>query len=193
MRTLTCNNNMSKARTLLALSALLLPATTPAIDPSGDTLAHAHECPDRGEETPLASEVGSAGFMHNLAYHPKSIRAIAQRLLEDALNGNHEEARDCAPGCDGAERSEIVYRVSPTDFLAQEDQRAVCLRFETETKGNPMRFESKAFDTIDAVNNWIMDFAQGLGEDGARLYEQCSSNCSPRYTFLIAEGIRIMK
>ena len=122
-----------------------------------------------------------------MAHHPESLRAIAQRLLEEALNGDHEQARGCAPNCAPAERAEVVYRVTPTDFLAPEEQHAVCLEFETETKDNPLRFASRAFETVDALNDWIMDFSQGLGEDGELLYKQCSSNCSPRYTFLIVE------
>ena len=171
----------------LIFGIALVPALASASEPPEQTLEGALDCPDPARETLLASELGSAGLVHNMAHHPESLRAIAQRLLEDALNGNHEQARDCAPNCAPTERSEVVYRVTPADFLAPEDQRAVCLEFESETKDNPLRFESRAFETVDALNDWIMDFSQGRGKDGELLYKQCSSNCSPRYTFLIAE------
>lgn len=167
----------------LALISVLASASEPPPRPRAGAL----DCPDPENETLLASELGSAGFVHNMAHHPESLRAIAQRLLEDALNGDHDQARDCAPNCTPAEPAEVVYRVIPAGFLAREDQHAVCLEFETETKDNPLRFDSRVFDTVDALNDWIMEFSQGRGKDGELLYKQCSSNCSPRYTFLIAE------
>ncbi len=178
---------MLKTIIKLALSIVLLPACVAASEPPETPLTAARDCPDPVGETPLASTTGSAHLIHNLASHPESIRAIARRLLEEALNGDHEKTHGCAPNCATVKRPEVVYRVSPTEFLAPEEQRAVCKQFETETKAHPLRFESRVFETVDELNDWIMDFSQGFGKDGELLYEQCSSNCSPRYTFLIAE------
>ena len=175
-------NNIIKS----VLSIMLVLPGAWASKPPDTQLSKATDCSDPGPETPLASTIGSAHLIHNLAQHPESIRMIAGRLLEDALNGEHGKLRDCAPNCTSVGSAEVVYRVAPTEFLAPEDQHAVCLAFESETTDNPLRFDSRAFDTMDEMNDWIMEFSQGQGEDGKRLYQQCSSNCSPRYTFLIA-------
>jgi len=146
------------------------------------------ECQAPGAEVPLASELGSAGFMLNLAEHPDSIRAVAGRLLEDALSAETDAATAaCKPSCPSVTVAEVVYRVAPTAFLIAAEQNDVCVRFERETAHDPLRFDAREFRTVEELNQWIMDFSQGRGEDGRALYERCSSNCSPRYTFLIAE------
>lgn len=143
-------------------------------------------CPEGNAEVPLATETGSVAFLHNLTGHPDSIREVAGRLLEDALEGPGA-AKGCEPDCPVPNKSEVVYRVTPTAFLATDQQRPECIGFEDQTREEPMEFEPRAFATLDELNDWIMEFSQGRGEDGKLLYERCSSNCSPRYTFLIAE------
>lgn len=69
--------------------------------------------------------------------------------------------------------------------MPEEKQQAVCLTFEEQTKLEPMRFDTKEFDSLDKLNDWIMAFSQGRGDDGKALYDRCSANCSPRYTFYI--------
>jgi hypothetical protein len=175
---------MPRIPAILMLAATLAWATAAADDLDG-TVA---ECRAPGAEVPLANELGSAGFMLNLAAHPDSITAIAGRLLEEALSDETVAATaECRPDCPAATVSEVVYRVAPTVFLAEGEQNAVCLRFERETEHAPLRFDTREFATVEALHEWIMDFSQGRGEDGRALYERCSSNCSPRYTFVIAE------
>ncbi|MGR8920224.1 MAG: hypothetical protein ACU85V_11425, partial [Gammaproteobacteria bacterium] len=131
---------------------------------------------------------GSAGFMKNMAETPDSLTAIATDLLEAALETKKQRlAQGCESGCTAGEVAEIVYRVAPVSFLANEEQNAVCLAFEEQTRATPMRFEPRAFASVGDMNAWIMAFSQGRGEDGKLLYERCSSNCSPRYTFHIAD------
>ncbi len=152
-------------------------------------------CPALDTELPLATEYGSAGIMKNLAESPDSIRAIAARLLDAALTteiGINESG--CAGNCAVRPQSDVVYRVAPVAFLATEKQNQICLSFEDQTSRFPMRFKNRSFDSIQAVTEWITDFSQGRGDDGKHLYEQCSSNCSPRYTFNISkrrEGYRV--
>jgi len=147
------------------------------------------ECPRTLNEEPLATEFGSAGIMKNLAETPDSIRAIASRLLEQALT---VESKKHAPGCtsdcpdDGV--AEVIYRVGPTAFLPRPAQNEVCLRHEDETATNPLRYTPSKFANIAELNTWISDLSQGRGDDGKHLYEQCGSNCSPRYTFVIADA-----
>ena len=145
-----------------------------------------NQCPLPGSELEIAAELGSAGLMQNMAESPDSIRAIAGRLLGEALSEEATKTRlACANDCNVGALDEIIYRVIPTAYLAEENQREICLKFEAETAENPMLFEARQFESVAQMNDWIMDFSQGRGDDGKLLYERCSSNCSPRYTFLI--------
>ena len=145
------------------------------------------DCPLPLEEKLLATEYGSAGFIKNMAESPDSIRAIAARLLEVALAGENEPAAGCEPACPHGQTTQVIYRVAPVSFLADNKQHEVCLAFENQTAANPMLFEARSFSSVDDVNEWMTAFSQGRGEDGRLLYERCSSNCSPRYTFVIHE------
>lgn len=167
----------------MALKMTLLTMATNAIGSAIEEPSKALDC----VETPIASRIGSASFMHNLAQHPESIRAIAETLLKDAFSKGAIESQDCTPNCGGSETAEIIYRVSPIDFLSKGKQNDICVQLETQTKTTPFELGLKNFDTIEQLNNWIMDLSQGNGPDGQLLYQQCSSNCSPRYTFLISE------
>jgi hypothetical protein len=136
----------------------------------------------------LDSELGSVGFMKNIAEHPESIRAVANRLLSKAVKiPEFKNNRNCDVDCLGTLQSQIVYKVEPTVFLAKDKQQALCFQLEEQTLAQPMHFGDKDFDSIDKLNDWLMDFSQGRGEDGKQLYEQCGSNCSPRYTFRISQ------
>lgn len=167
---------------------LLVLAMTPLAAPASDVAATHGNCAPNAHETPIATETGSVGIIKNLAEDPSSIRAIAGRLLNDALMA---DSKNPDAGCDAAcaqrANSQIVYRVAPTAYLADEQQLDVCRKFENETTSHPLTFNQREFRSVDEMNEWIMAFSQGRGEDGRLLYELCSSNCSPRYTFLIAE------
>lgn len=146
------------------------------------------DCALPRDETPIATETGSVGVIKNLTEHPSSIRAIAGRLLSDALIADGKQAgTDCDAACAQRDKAEIVYRVAPTAYLADNQQREVCRKFESETSSHPLTFNQRQFRSVDELNDWITAFSQGHGEEGRLLYELCSSNCSPRYTFLIAE------
>ena len=180
---------MLKSLLGITLNIGLLASATVAAASAEMSPLQSRACGENHSEISLASQIGSASFMHNLAQHPESIRAIAQKLLEEALNEEDTETPGCTSDCDESKRSEIIYRVSPIDFLSQEKQNSVCSQFEAQTTTSPLEFGPKKFDTIEQLNDWIMDFSQGNGPDGKLLYDQCSSNCSPRYTFLISEGL----
>ncbi len=146
------------------------------------------ECLEFPYETALDSELGSVGFMKNMAEHPESIRAVAARLLTQAVETRaFKEPPNCGTNCPSTLHSEVVYTVEPTVFLAEAKQEALCLSLEEKTKSEPMRFGNKEFESLGKLNDWIMDFSQGRGDDGKVLYEQCGANCSPRYTFYIAK------
>ncbi len=134
--------------------------------------------------TQLADTFGSVGVLANLRRSDGSIRAVAQDLLAAALEQLRQVTPSCPGGC-GAGESTIVYTVRPTAYLDADRQRSECRQYERETSASPLRFADHEFDSLDALNEWIMDFSRGKGADGKALYGACASNCSPRYTFLI--------
>ncbi|MGE0485482.1 MAG: hypothetical protein AB7Q81_15165 [Gammaproteobacteria bacterium] len=151
------------------------------------TAKSAPTCPRTLAEEPLATEYGSAGIMKNLAETEDSIKAIASRLLEQALTvENKKPAPGCSADCPDDGVAEVIYRVAPMSFLPRAEQNELCLRLEDETTTDPLRFTPPAFAGVEPLNRWISEFSQGRGPDGKALYERCASNCSPRYTFFIA-------
>lgn len=178
---------------LLTLSALLLFFTSAGADditsPEPPPSTAASECPVTNEERALETRYGAAGFMKNLAETEDSIKAIAREILASALKPQtNKAANDCDQDCAGQLADQIVYRVAPVAFLPQEKQNQVCLDFEKQTAATPFEFGRRQFKDVEALNKWIMEFSQGRGDDGKKLYEQCGSNCSPRYTFLITDA-----
>jgi hypothetical protein len=134
-------------------------------------------------------EEGSAGVMYNLAEHPKSIRAVAGRLLRAALDSTAAKAEStCPSGCADSGHPAVVYRVAPIKFLAASEQQALCRTLERDTTASPLKFAERTFKSVDALNSWVMDMSAGRGDDGKSLYAQCGGNCSPRYTFVIASS-----
>lgn len=127
--------------------------------------------------------------MYNLAEHPKSIRAVATQLLAEALDSPAiRQPIACAVGCEPAKTPTVVYRVAPLALLPAPEQQALCLNLEADTTAHPLVFPPAEFQTVEQLNAWVMEFSQGRGEQGKQLYAQCGGNCSPRYTFLIAQG-----
>ena len=175
---------MLKNAHLFALGMALAPFLGAAAAPPSERL----DCSESQREVALASATGSVGFIKNLAEDPSSLRVVAGHLLTKALADEPRPASaGCAPNCSADARAEVVYRVTPTAFLAAGQQRDVCRRFESETTLHPLEFNQRSFRNVAELNDWIMEFSQGRGDDGKLLYQRCSSNCSPRYTFLIAE------
>lgn len=125
----------------------------------------------------VATERGSVGFMKNLAESPDSIKAIADKQLRAAFSADAD-----------ATEKRVRYRVEPLVFIPTSEQKSRCLILEEQTQVHPLEFEPQSFESISKLNDWIMDFSRGQGEDGKKLYEQCNLNCSPRYTFDIVKS-----
>lgn len=177
----------SLLRASSAVALLLLSITAGANGPVEPV--QGSRCTTLSAEQPLETRTGSAGIMYNLAEHPKSIRAVAAKLLANALDGGEEaQGAACGPGCQPSPSPEVVYRVTPKVFLPDAKQAPMCVDLETRTKRDPMRFPAQEFKSVDALNAWVMEFTQGRGELGKQLYDQCGGNCSPRYEFQIAQG-----
>lgn len=142
-------------------------------------------------DLPLANEPASAGIMYNLAEHPKSIRAVAGRLLNEALAQQKKPAAGLAcADCKTFARPRVVYKVAPVHFLNEREQKSVCLKLDAQTRKRPFQFPTRRFATVTELNDWVMEFSQGRGEEGQELYRRCSANCSPRYQFEIAQDAK---
>ena len=128
--------------------------------------------------------ISTVALMANLRNSAGSVSAVAEELLGSALDPGTWPEPACPDDCELAGR-EVVYKVLPTVYIEKSRQRPECLRLESETSEQPLHFESQRFATLEEMTKWIMRFSRGKGEDGKALYRECSSNCSPRYTFLI--------
>lgn len=151
------------------------PAQTPAV-----------ACNPGVAEVPIASEVGSAGIMFNLAEHPDSIRAVAGRLLNEALDRQKKAPpAEACEECAGDRKPSIVYEVKPIHLLDTAEQEPVCVKLDAQTRAQPFEFPPRHFKSIGAMNEWVMAFSQGRGDEGKDLYRRCEANCSPSYQFVI--------
>ncbi|MBM4226778.1 MAG: hypothetical protein FJ164_03360 [Gammaproteobacteria bacterium] len=173
---------------LLALSAAPFVLANGPLDGTARGTT-AGQCPEASAEQPLETRTGSAGILYNLAEHPKSIRAVAAKLLSDALDGGEKvDGAACGSGCTASASPEVVYRVAPKMFLPKAEQAPLCLTLEADTTKAPLSFPPQEFKSVEALNAWVMEFSQGRGDLGKQLYERCGGNCSPRYEFHIAQG-----
>ena len=173
----------------MAILVCLVGSPNAGADDTDEEQATGNACRALPHESALDSELGSVGFMKNIAEHPESIRAVAVRLLTKALESREiKQPPSCDIDCASAPQANVVYRVEPTVFLPEQEQQSLCLNLEEQTKSEPLRFGNKEFESVTKLNDWIMEFSQGRGDDGKLLYEQCGGNCSPRYTFYIANN-----
>ena len=140
------------------------------------------QCASAEEEQRLSNTTASIGFMANFRRSSNSISVVAGRLMEQAMTKSTELA--CPDGCERA-GSHVIYRVAPTAFQSRSKQRSECLQLDRQTAEEPFQFGELKFATLDELNNWITGFSRGNGVEGKKLYRQCGSNCSPRYTFRI--------
>jgi hypothetical protein len=170
---------------VLGTALLLHAGTTAAATPQ--------VCAAATADTTLTESFGSVGMLANLRGSDGSIRAVAKDLLAAALEQQRATTQSCPGGCAGGDPA-IVYKVLPTAYLNADRQRAECQQHERATSAEPLRFAKRGFSSLDDLNEWIMDFSRGKGDDGKALYAACASNCSPRYTFLIepTDGATLM-
>ncbi len=137
----------------------------------------AETCASHPKETLLRSEQASAGIMVNIAEAPDSIRATVKNLLDDALGG-----------AKAAQTPTVVFRVAPTNYLPLPEQQPLCTQLAIQTSLQPLKFADRAFANVEDFDIWLTAFSQGQGADGKLLYQQCSGNCDPSFTFVVSPG-----
>jgi hypothetical protein len=188
-------NNLSNLTCVLGLALTVIAATradgledlTPQPQPSpAPTLMSSPEDCSTSVETPLHTEQGSVGVMYNLAEHPKSIRAMAKKMLSAATDAA-AAATHCTQPCGPAQTPHIVFRVAPIELMPKQKQQPLCLQLAHETRTRPLKYGPHEFPTIEKFDEWIMQFSQGMGPAGKLLYQQCGGDCDPSYTFVIAQ------
>ncbi|MSR12962.1 MAG: hypothetical protein EXR86_00020 [Gammaproteobacteria bacterium] len=158
--------------------------------PTASSVHGVETCAGPPAETPLRAEQGSSGVMYNFAEHPKSIRAVAKKLLTAAVDASAEaqkSACDAAP-CASENPPSIVFRVAPITLLPANVQQPLCLQLAERTSKLPLKYGTHEFPSVEKFDEWITQFSLGQGPDGKLLYEQCGGNCDPSYTFIIAPG-----
>ena len=134
-------------------------------------------CAPHAIETPLRSEQASAGIMVNIAEAPDSIRATVKSLLGDAVSSAKT-----------AQTPTVVFRVAPTNYLPLPEQQPLCTQLAIQTSLQPLKFADRAFANVEDFDIWLTAFSQGQGADGKLLYQQCSGNCDPSFTFVVSRG-----
>jgi len=132
--------------------------------------------------------------MYNFAEHPKSIRVVAKKLLSEAIDASSKPPKEaCKEHCDGKSSPLVVFKVEPTAYLPKQKQEQMCFKLARDTSNHPLVFTPRDFSTLDKFDAWILQFSQGMGDDGKQLFAQCGGNCDPSYTFVIEPDDGAMK
>lgn len=155
-----------------------------AVVASNDVSADEMQCEPTPSEYALDNAMGSVAVMANLRGSADSIKVVAKSLLDKALGPQSGPAINCSANC-ASTNSAVIYRVEPSAYLAENKQRSECIDYERKTSAQPLKFATQRFTSIDELNTWIAAFSRGKGAQGKALYRACTSNCSPRYTFVI--------
>ena len=73
------------------------------------------------------------------------------------------------------------------------DQESKCARLLDATSSEHLGFESRTFETVGELGNWLDDFVRGRGAAGEDLYRRCDGRCSPQYEWIISpDGGRLV-
>ena len=150
------------------LRFLALSCCVAAGSASGD--GGASQCGAQAEGTPLDTESATASVLANVSNSDGSIRSASSRMLTKAI--------DTAKSSQPPQR--VVFSSIPNLSKKKTSDDEMCRQQETATKENPIRFDGKHFASTEDLNDWIMDFTQGKGDDGKSLYAQCPGKCSPQ-------------
>lgn len=149
------------------------------------------DCSSYVKDVKVESGLASASMLANARNKKGSIRYEMNSMLGKAEEGlpNAEKPVDlCPSNCELANQPLIVFSSIPNKFLSNYDQQEKCEGLLDETEKNPMTYNDREFDTMQALESWFSDFSQGKGKDGKDLYERCSGQCSPQYKNIISKN-----
>lgn len=148
------------------------------------------DCSSLEVEKPISSVEASASFFSNTFNRESSIRyqsnlmftAARERALKEAPPGD-----PCGDHCDLRSPPAMIFKSTPTNFLADYGEDAQCELLFQKTSRDPLKYSKKLPVSLDALEDWINDFSQGSGAEGRDLYQRCPGKCSPQYTYVIAK------
>jgi hypothetical protein len=147
-------------------------------------LIHAAACGSGTVTAPVGQEKASASLWANVTRSRESLREKGRELLKQARRQT-DPPGGCPSGCARGEGPVTVLRSVPARTDLDYQGADACAEKQAETTARPFEVQDKHFDTPDSVYDWIVEFSQGHGPEGRALYEECSDNCSPRYSFYI--------
>jgi hypothetical protein len=131
-------------------------------------------------EVPVAEVVASSGFVSNLLGTSSSLSS------GEEITAARPPAGLCPAQCAPPEAPLVVVRSTPTAFLDDYSERALCARRLEETLKEPLRFERQTLGSAAEIESWVTDFVRGKGEHGEDLYRMCEGRCSPQYVWIIS-------
>jgi hypothetical protein len=149
----------------------------------------AESCSAITVEVPVAAVVASSGFVSNLLGTSSSLSSESNRLIAAAceeITAARPPAGLCPARCAPPEGPLVVVRSTPTAFLEDYSEEALCERRLEETLREPLLFERQTFSSAKEIESWVTDFVRGKGEHGEDLYRMCEGRCSPQYVWIIS-------
>lgn len=148
--------------------------------------ADTFRCSSIFQEVPIKSALASASTVANLWGSSDSLAALSRSMIEEAAKTLPKAAKPesiiCPQQCKQPDKPEIVLLTKPNRTLENYSDREVCQELLTKTNEKPLNFEDRQFNDVEALTGYYTSFAQGKGEDGAELYRECHSSCSPVYS-----------
>jgi hypothetical protein len=135
-------------------------------------------------DVPKEQVRATANFLANLARSPGSLRAELARVLNSAreeLTQATPPGDACSSPCGVAGPIRVLLSIVPSKFHSSYPGSDRCEEQLAETKNQPLTFGPHHARQQDELANWLVDVAQGRGQDGAALYQKCSGRCSPSY------------
>lgn len=140
-------------------------------------------------DVPLRNGLASASTMTNLWGGSDSLAKISRKMIEEATQTLPKAARpqtiSCPDYCQEPLTPVILLSTKPNKTLGSYSDKEVCQSLLTKTLEKPLSFEGRKFKNVDSLTGYFTSFAQGQGTDGAELYRECHSSCSPTYKSII--------
>lgn len=148
----------------------------------------ADTCSNASHEVPLQSKEATASTLSNTGNFKGSVRYETSNLLESAVTqvttvGVPEGI--CPAACKASDVPVVLFKSVPKEFRIKYSDQKLCAELLKKTQAAPIVFKDRRFRSTNELSEWSGSLAQGRGEDGEALYQQCSGDCSPQYEYQI--------
>ncbi|MCB1198606.1 MAG: hypothetical protein KDK51_09550 [Deltaproteobacteria bacterium] len=135
------------------------------------SIAHA-TCDIHNDLTEQKPVQATAQYWSNARNQAGSIRFEISQMLHGFFDGQETA-------------TQAIIQAIPQKFLTDYNQSETCQALLEETQQQPLVFSPSSFPSIDALQEWIVQFSRGRQKDGKALYRQCPGKCSPQYHYQI--------